>query len=1647
MAEGRSLRAPGPLDVNSRNLSLTWKRWKEEIQLYIDLAVEDDAANRRKTLLYLMGENARKVYGTLTFVNGENAPIEEKDRTAEQIVAAFESYCNPKKNETVERYKFFTRGQSSGETFDEYVTDLRTLASECGFGDIRESLIRDRILCGILDGKVRERLLRESNLSLAKCEAICRAAEVSKQSIQTMEQTAVHMVRKNPRSWKGDPKRKGTTPRTRTYQATQGSRACDKCGRSHMSSETCPANGQSCRKCGKRNHFAAVCRSKKPTVQDVRAVSENLEEFHIETVSKTQPVGDQAFVDLHVEEMSRSLRCKLDTGAQVNVLPEKVWQQLKHKRVMPATTRLYGYGNVPLEVRGKCRLTCSYKGKSGVLEFYIVRADAAPVLSLKACLSLQLIKLVLTVQETQTAQSILEEYKDVFEGIGQLPGEHTIQLDHSVPPKVHPPRRIPVSLRDPLKAELDRMERLGVIRKVDEPTDWVNSLVVVEKPRTDKLRVCLDPRDLNKAIKREHYQLPTLEDITTRLAGSKYFSVVDARSGYWQVKLDEESSKLTTFNTVYGRYCFTRLPFGIHSAQEVFQKQMDKIFQELKGVEVIVDDILVHGRTEEEHNSRFRAMLQRARDKCVKLNPEKVVVAAPEVGYFGHILTKDGLKPDPKKVRAITSMKAPTNKAEVMTMLGMVNYLAKFTPNLSEVTAPLRELLREDIEFVWDNKRKQAFADMKKVVAEASTLSYYDPHKEATLQVDASKYGLGAVLMQEGRPVAYASKSLNTTEVNYAQIEKELYAIVFGCERFHQYVYGRSVTVESDHKPLEAITRKPLSSAPAMQRMLLRLQKYDLVVQHRPGKDIPVADALSRLYLEETDDRSETFEAQVHMVKSNLPVSSRRMEEVRRETREDSQLVTLKGTIKEGWPDTKDKCDPQIAEYWNHRDELTVHDDVIFKGQKILVPRSMRKEMLDILHEGHLGQEKTKARARDILFWPGLNAQIDERIQRCAVCQEHRSSNVKEPMTPHPVPQRPWQKVATDLFHWDGKDFILIVDYYSKYIEFHKLERTRSTDVIIKLKKTFATHGIPEEVISDNGPQYASEEFARFAQTWSFTHTTSSPHYPQSNGLAERAVQTMKRLLQKARADNKDPFLALLEYRNTPVDNTLPSPAQLLMSRRLRTRLPTTNEQLTPKSVNHDNVRRQLEQKQQRQKTQYDKSSRPLPPISTGEEVRIQQQNKTWTPATVIQQTEQPRSWLVETPDGVQYRRNRKHLQKIKESSVDTSDESALDESPTPVLNDTAAQPYITRSGRAVKPPLTEQTGKRTVILDYDSGLEEVSKAASSRRLRFVHINFCKCEPELVSLVRYGLWGASENPQTAFAVSLLEWLVILGNECHVSVEGFCNSIRWKNNLSLPEQNGEQTILLDGNFGLVRKASSGTSIVPPHHGSRLFLEDEVDCNHFQAGSKIRSTNRQENLGYPVLLIQQLVQQAQLKNIRLRVVYDIGCVLEAHLKKLLFYKRMDKAGKMQALSEENICEVVKQAPVPVTEEDMRRMYVKEQENFRQKKNQAPPGCVGVHRLHESAQGAWECTGCMRVRRVRKSEQGCVGEPKVEGYFNMDLPVGEEGDLPYSLQRKAIDAVCIKRCAQEEIGIVKEEMREVLAFLIQQVEDLQRTFINTT
>jgi hypothetical protein len=289
--------------------------------------------------------------------------------------------------------------------------------------------------------------------------------------------------------------------------------------------------------------------------------------------------------------------------------------------------------------------------------------------------------------DLKAKKDILYEYGDVFNGIGCFNGEFHITLDPSVPPVIHPPRRVPKALREPLKKELDSLESQGIIVKVSEPTNWVKSLVCVTKPN-GSLRLCLDPKDLNKA-KRPHHFTPTIVEVLSELNGAQYFSIVDAHSGYWNIKLDQESSLYTTFNTPHGRYCFLRLPFGLICAQDIFQRKVDETFGDLPGVTGIADDIVVYGKTRLEHDKNLRAVMERAKNAGIRFNPDKCIIACNKLPFFGHILTNEGLKLDPKKAEAISNMDPSTSLTELQTFLGIVQFLRRFTPNLASESAVL----------------------------------------------------------------------------------------------------------------------------------------------------------------------------------------------------------------------------------------------------------------------------------------------------------------------------------------------------------------------------------------------------------------------------------------------------------------------------------------------------------------------------------------------------------------------------------------------------------------------------------------------------------------------------------------------------------------------------------------------------------------------------------------------------------------------------------------------------------------------------------------------------------------------------------------------------------------------------------------------
>ena len=773
-----------------------------------------------------------------------------------------------------------------------------------------------------------------------------------------------------------------------------------------------------------------------------------------------------------------------------------------------------------------------------------------------------------------TKDYIMKEYADVFKGIGTLPGgPYHIRLKKSYTPKQHPPRSVPLGMQSAYKAELERLTKEGIITEVHQHTEWINSIVPVVKS-DGSLRLCLDPKDLNQAIERNQWYSRTLDDILPELSQSKYFTLDDATSGYWHVPLDLQSSLLTTFNTPWGKFRWLRLPFGLKVASDVFQERLDKVLRLLEGVHGIADDILTHGKTEIEHDARLLTLFETARLNNITLNPKKMQFKSTDCKFFGHRLTDKGVKADPEKTAAIVQMSAPKTVPTLQSFLGMVNYMMRFSPVLTELTAPLRRLCKQDTEWAWESDQQTAFETIKQVITELPVLVYFDKNKTHVIQTDASKSGLGAVLLQESHPVIYASRTLLETEQRYSNIERELLSVVFGLERLHHYTYGQTITVQTDHEPLTSIWKKSIAAAsPRLQRLLLRLAQYDVDIQYLKGKENVIADALSRVHplppqSVDTKVQSEDYmysrqTIPVNLITCTTPVSPARLEELRAATANDSTLGQLQRTVMQGWPQTRKDCPDSLKPYWNHRDEISHENGILYKSHRLIVPQSERQETLKVLHMGHYAIDKMQLRAREAVYWPGINDDIETLHKQCSICATYAKSQPRETVQSHPVPDFPWDSLASDIFHLNNMDYLLIVDYYSRFPVLRKLCSLTSKTVIRHFKEVFAEFGIPKTIISDGGTQFTSQEFKDFASLWNIEHKTSSPRNPQSNGLAERFVQTVKVSLKKTIAAGEDVELALLMYRTTPLSHSLPSPAELLNSRKYRAVLPTRLTQST----------------------------------------------------------------------------------------------------------------------------------------------------------------------------------------------------------------------------------------------------------------------------------------------------------------------------------------------------------------------------------------------------------------------------------------------------------------------------------------------------
>ncbi|XP_037515404.1 uncharacterized protein LOC119391827 [Rhipicephalus sanguineus] len=514
----------------------------------------------------------------------------------------------------------------------------------------------------------------------------------------------------------------------------------------------------------------------------------------------------------------------------------------------------------------------------------------------------------------------------------------------------------------------------------------------------------------------------------------------------------------------------------------------------------MIDDILVFGRTRQEHDARLSQVLSRLAKAGITLNEDKCRFGVSEVSFLGVVVSAKVIGPDPSKVEAVKAMEAPTDVAGVRRLLGMVNHLARFLPHISDVTAPIRALLNKSASWVWQHEQEAAFKKVKELLTSDRCMAKYHP--------------------------SYATT-----------------------------------------------------------RLRLKTMQYQFRMLHVPGKLLATADTLSRITHKASTpvDTVELFAAQVVSCMSEvLPLSP---EDVRQAQESDGECKALISFCQRGWP-PKTKLPLHVSMYASVADELSVCEGILLKGLRIVIPSSLRPAVLTLLHEGHQGINRTNALARESVWWPGISADIASLVANCEQCTSTRV-NLAEPLVSTALPGRPWEFLGMDLFHLNGQTFLLVVDYYSRFPEVVTLRSTTARAVIDALKGIFARHGIPQDVRSDNGPPFSSQEFAAFAVSYGFNHATSSPHYAQSNGEAER-------MLRPNWPPRKDVVAKDVSYKRKQTDDY---------------------------NRHH--------------------GARDLPPLQTGQRVWVRPDQ---VQATVLSPGQRPRSYVVETDRGGVLQRNRRHL-------------------------------------------------------------------------------------------------------------------------------------------------------------------------------------------------------------------------------------------------------------------------------------------------------------------------------------------------------------------------------------------------------------------
>lgn len=599
----------------------------------------------------------------------------------------------------------------------------------------------------------------------------------------------------------------------------QGTKECGRCGyREHTrANQACPAKGKQCNSCNKIGHFSSMCRS----IPKKRKNEDNEESYNrksqikrskneVNTVETEEPsnkskgegtyyifnLNDDAVIECEMGGVK--LNVLIDSGCNLNVVTDKTWNRLKEEKIkicneVKGTKKtLYVYGSkVPLDVKGTFDTAIRVNKKTEPATVYVINNGTRDLLGKETAIKLGVLKLGVEVNTVEQKYKPFPKFKDVLV---------EIPVNKKCQPVLQPYRRIPIPIEEKVENKIKELLDSDIIEEVHGPSPWISPVVPVLKDDND-LRLCVDMRRANEAILRENHPLPCMDTLLTKIRKAKWFSRLDIKNAFHQVEIHPNSRYLTTFITAKGLYRYKRLMFGITCAPELFKKIMERMLTGLDGIINFIDDILIFGEDEKQHDERLSKALETLKKNNVLLNKKKCIYKVQKIHFLGHVLTPEGTKPLDKYMTSIKDFRVPTTVEELQSFLGLVNYINKWLPNLATRTEPLRKLLRQktgkkqSIADDWGKEQDCVFRELKVALSTVETLGYYDVADKTEVIADASPVGLGAVLIQRDsqgpRIIAYGNRTLTEFERKYSQTEKEALALVWSVEHFNIFLFGK----------------------------------------------------------------------------------------------------------------------------------------------------------------------------------------------------------------------------------------------------------------------------------------------------------------------------------------------------------------------------------------------------------------------------------------------------------------------------------------------------------------------------------------------------------------------------------------------------------------------------------------------------------------------------------------------------------------------------------------------------------------------------------------------------------------------------------------------------------------------------------------